>query len=155
MVWVAFSSRRRTPLHVFRQNVSGLLYRDEILQPLVVPFFQVHADVVSFQHNNARPHMARVAVEFLQQNDIAVTPWPSFSPVMAPIEHACDEFGRMVRAGQRPNNLQDLEEALHREWAQNPQAFFQRLVDSMRRRCNACVNARGGHTRYRRRQKMF
>ena len=36
MVFGAFSSHHRTPLHVFRQNVTVLLYRDEILQPLVV-----------------------------------------------------------------------------------------------------------------------
>lgn len=148
MVWGAFSSHYRTPLHVFRQNVTGLLYRDEILQPIVVPFFQVHPDIALFQHDNARPHTARVAIDFLQENDIAVMPWPSLSPDMAPIEHAWDELGRRVREGSRPNNLQDLEQALHREWAQIPQAFFQRLVDSMRRRCMACVDAEGGHTRY-------
>jgi hypothetical protein len=29
-----------------------------------------------------------------------------------------------------------------------PQAFFNNLVRSMRRHCQACINANGGHTRY-------
>jgi hypothetical protein len=34
------------------------------------------------------------------------------------------------------------------EWNNIPQAFIQRLTGSMRRRCDAVVAARGGHTRY-------
>ena len=33
-------------------------------------------------------------------------------------------------------------------WNNIPQAFIQRLIGSMRRRCEAVVAARGGHTRY-------
>ena len=36
----------------------------------------------------------------------------------------------------------------HIRVTQLPQVFFQRLVDSMRRRCTACIAANGGHTRY-------
>jgi hypothetical protein len=34
------------------------------------------------------------------------------------------------------------------EWNNIPQAFIQRLIGSMRRRCEAVVAARGGHTGY-------
>ena len=35
-----------------------------------------------------------------------------------------------------------------RTWREIPQAFHDNLVASMRRRCQECVNARGGHTHY-------
>jgi hypothetical protein len=37
---------------------------------------------------------------------------------------------------------------LIRHWYNIPQAFIQRLIGSMRRRCEVAVAARGGHTRY-------
>jgi hypothetical protein len=43
------------------------------------------------------------------------------------------------------NRLRDAH--LH-EWNNTPQAFIQRLIGFMRRRCEAVVAARGGHTRY-------
>jgi hypothetical protein len=33
-------------------------------------------------------------------------------------------------------------------WNNIPLAFFNNLVRSMRRRCQVCINANGGHTRY-------
>jgi hypothetical protein len=47
-----------------------------------------------------------------------------------------------------PEALQELRNALVHEWNNIPQAFIQRLIGSMRRRCEAVVAARGGHTRY-------
>jgi transposase len=32
------------------------------------------------QQNNARPHAARVTMDYLEQNNINVLPWPSKSP---------------------------------------------------------------------------
>ena len=75
-------------------------------------------------------------------------PWPSLSPDMAPIEHAWDELGRRVAAGPPLHTVADLRQALVREWARIPQAFFRRLVESMRNRCRECVASNGGHTRY-------
>ena len=82
-----------------------------------------------------------------QANNIQVLPWPSLSPDMVPIEHAWDELGRRVARGRAPQTLADLRRALVREWNQIPQAFFQRLVNSMRARCQAVIAANGGHTR--------
>ena len=47
-----------------------------------------------------------------------------------------------------PEALQELRDALVHEWNNIPQAFIQRLTGSKRRRCEAVVAARGGHTRY-------
>ena len=44
--------------------------------------------------------------------------------------------------------LQELRDTLVHEWNNIPQAFIQRLIGSMRWRCEAVVVARGGHIRY-------
>ena len=48
----------------------------------------------------------------------------------------------------QPATLTQLQQTLVRIWNDIPQAFFNRLVPSMRRCCKACANANGGHNRY-------
>jgi transposase len=93
--------------------------------------------------------VARVCENFLNQNHIHVLPWPALSPDMSLIEHLWDELGRRVRYRQNPpDTLQDLCDAPVHEWNSIPQAFIQRLIGSMRWRCEAVVAARDVHTRY-------
>lgn len=148
MVWGAITEAERTPLVVIRGNMTGQRYRDEVLQPHLVPFFQAHPHLDVFQQDNATPHTSRIAMQFMAQSNIAVMPWPSLSPDMAPIEHAWDELGRRIRRGNPIQDVRDLERRLMREWANIPQDFFRNLIQSMRRRCQACIDAQGGHTRY-------
>jgi hypothetical protein len=63
---------------------------------------------------------------------------------------AClDEMVRRLRhLPNQPVTLAEIGLALIRIWNNIPQAFFNNLVGSMRRRCQACINANGGHTRY-------
>ena len=147
MVWGGITGNARTPLVVINGNLTGARYRDEILQAHVVPFVRQHA--VTLQHDNARPHVARVVTDFLTQQNVNVLPWPAVSPELSPIEHAWDEMERRLRQlPNQPVTLAELFRALVRIWNGIPQAFFTNLVGSMRRRCNACITANGGHTRY-------
>jgi transposase len=124
-------------------------YIDDILDPTVLSFLQQRNFDHVFQYDNARCHVTRVCQDFLNQNHIHGLPWPALSPDLSPIEHLWEELGRRVRHRQNPpETLQELRDALVHEWNSIPQAFIQRLIGSMRRRCEAVVAARGGHTRY-------
>lgn len=147
MVWGAFSYHHRTRLHIFNRAVNAVTYRD-VLQDNVVPLFRNHPELHFYQHDNARPHTARATTEFLQANNISVLPWPSLSPDMAPIEHVWDEIGRQLYRSRMPHTLEDLRRDVTAAWDQLPQDFLRTLVNSMRRRCHACIDSNGGHTRY-------
>ena len=147
MVWGAFSYNHRTRLHIFNHTVNAATYRD-VLQDHVVPLFQYHPELQLYQHDNARPHTARATTAFLQANNIAVIPWPSLSPDMAPIEHVWDEIGRQLYRHRRPQTLDHLRRDITEAWDRLPQDFLRTLVNSMQRRCQACLDANGGHTRY-------
>ena len=70
-------------------------------------------------------------------------------PLTSPIEHVWDILGQRVRQRvPRPRTLQALGAALQEEWRRIPQLQIARLIRSMRRRCVACIDATGGHTRY-------
>jgi transposase len=105
--------------------LNAVIYRDDILDPIVLPFLQQRNFDDVFQHDNARCHVARVCQDFLNQNHIRVIPWPTLSPDLSPIEHLWDELGRRVRHRQNPlETLQELRDALMHEWNNIQQAFI-------------------------------
>ncbi len=59
-------------------------YHDEIRRPIVVPF--IHDHHLMLQHDNARPHVARISTQFLEAKNIPVLAWPAYSPDMSLIE---------------------------------------------------------------------
>ena len=112
--------------------------------------FQTHLELRVYQQDNARPHTARISMDFLNNANIRVIPWPALSPDLAPIEHAWDELGRRVYIrSNKPTTIDGLRPALTEEWKNMPQTVIQNIILSMCRRCTAYINATGGHTRYR------
>jgi hypothetical protein len=83
MMWEAISNDRKTDLvHVLR-HLMAVRYRDEILQPHLMHVIDRQREL--FQQDNARPHTAGVAMDYLEQNNINVLPWPSKSPDLIPL----------------------------------------------------------------------
>ena len=133
-------------LLLFLFNLTGVRYRDEILAQHVQPFMRAHQDVEMFQHDNARPHTARVCTAFLQNAGIQVMDWPAKSPDLSPIENLWATLGdRIQQMANQPRTVAELAAALQREWHAIPQATIRNLFNSMRRRCTKCINVRGGH----------
>ena len=99
-------------------------------------------------HDNARLHVARICRQFPNRNNVNVLTWPAVSSDMNPIEHILDYLGRKVRGRGNVHNLRDLENAVIQEWNNIPNVVIRRYVRSVRGRLAACINSRGGHTRY-------
>ena len=93
MVWSGVSWRYRTVLVVIEGKLTSRRYIDEILEPVVVPFLQNHADVTLYQQDNIRTHSARLTTDFLGQNNVHGLPWPAFSPDLSPINYLWDQLG--------------------------------------------------------------
>uniref|UniRef100_A0AAZ3PRX0 Tc1-like transposase DDE domain-containing protein n=1 Tax=Oncorhynchus tshawytscha TaxID=74940 RepID=A0AAZ3PRX0_ONCTS len=111
-------------------NLNAHKYLDEILWPIVVLFIHLH--YLMFQHDNARPHVARICTQFLEVENVLVLPWPAYSPDMSPIEHVLDALDRRVRKYVPvPANIQKLRTAIEEEWDNIPQAIINSLINSM------------------------
>ena len=144
MVWGDVSQQHRTELVVIAGNLKAVCYREDIL-PHVVHFLQANSDM-THQHDNATSHTARSVRDFLQDS---VLPWPVKSPDLNPIEHVWDLLDRRLRARDiTPRNVRELAGALVEKWGNISQQERANLVQSMRRRCTAVLNAAGDHTRY-------
>lgn len=148
-VWAGISYGQRTDLHMVQGNVTGRYYLDNIINPVIVPRFRQHQPNFLFMDDNAPPHRARIVTDRLQAVGVPRMEWPALSPDLNPIEHMWDQLSRRIRDRPHPpHDLRTLRTALTEEWAAIPQNRVRRLINSMRRRCQAVIDARGLHTRY-------
>lgn len=149
MVWGGISIIGKTRLVIVDGNLNAVRYRDEILQPVAIPYLRQLGANGILQDDNARPHRARVITDYLQNARINRMEWPANSPDLSPSEQLWDQLGRAVRARvTNTTTLADLRLMLVQQWDAIPQQRIVRLIRSMRRRCEAVIGAYGGSTRY-------
>ena len=98
---------------------------------------------MTLQHDNATSHTAHYVLDFLQDRNISVGQRRAL--FLNPIEHVRDLVDRRVRARAiPPRNGRELAGALVEEWGNISQQELTNLVQSMRRRWTAVLNAAGG-----------
>ena len=100
--------------------------RDGIIEPVVVPYLQHNVKI--FQHDNARPHIARHTQKILCIHNVNVLQWSARSPYLSPIGHLWDHLGRQVRERHDVNNFRDPERALQAEWVRIPLQVIRKLI---------------------------
>jgi hypothetical protein len=66
MVWAGICHDGRTQLKNVQGTLNMVKYRDDILDPIVLPFLQQRNFDHVFQHDNARCHVARVCQDFFE-----------------------------------------------------------------------------------------
>ncbi|GFU92119.1 uncharacterized protein TNCV_3683341 [Trichonephila clavipes] len=71
LVWAGISLGGHTDLHMFHGGtVTGLRYRDEILDPYVHPYAAAIGNDFILMDDNARPHRARIVEEYLEDHGL-------------------------------------------------------------------------------------
>ena len=131
---------------VVRGNLNALRYSNEILTAVCIPHLQNNGRM-RLMHDGAPSHTARAARALLQANRINVLPWPSLSPDLNPIEHIWGVIGQRGKS-RVPLNIRDFERFVVEEWNGVAQLTLRNCIASMRIRCQAIMNANGGHTRF-------
>ena len=74
-------------------------------------------------------------------------PWPSQSPDLNPIEHLWAHMKRKLK-NLKPKNIRELKEMLIIIWNEITPDITAKLVDSMPRRVEAVLHAKGSNTKY-------
>lgn len=121
-----------------------------ILNEVMIPSINaVYGQNFTFQHDNAPIHTARIVQNFLQENNIAVLPWPSKSPDLNPIENI---WGKMVKSMYkhdfRPRNRDELRYRINQAWDEVTGELCRNLVLSMPQRLQEVINRNGSMTKY-------
>ena len=99
------------------------------------------------QQDNDRKHTSRKTCAWLGKNHVATLPWPSQSPDLNPIEQLWAVLKRRISGGPALPTVDRLRERLEQEWWSIDQSLCRRLVESMPRRIEAVIKARGGRIR--------
>ncbi|GFW48788.1 transposable element Tcb2 transposase [Trichonephila clavipes] len=141
-VWGAMAHDSRSTLIVMRGTLTSQHYINDILRPHVGPFLNGLPGAIS-QQDNARPHTARVAQDFLRH--FQSHPWPARSLDLSPVVHVWDQLKRQMPSC---HSVHDLELAVEDWSAHLPQDNIRCLINSMPDRVAACIAAGGGPTRY-------
>ncbi|GFW04200.1 transposable element Tcb2 transposase [Trichonephila clavipes] len=142
MVWGALAYDSWSTLIVMCGTLTGQRYVDDILRPHVGPFLNGLPGAI-FHQDNAHPHTARVAQDFLRH--FQTLPWPARSPDLSPVEHVWDQLKRQMPSC---HSVHDLELAVQDLWAHLPRDNIRCLINSLPDRVAACIAAGGGPTRY-------
>ncbi|GFU28802.1 transposable element Tc1 transposase [Trichonephila clavipes] len=125
----------RTPLHVFeRGSVTGVRYRDEVLEPYLCFFRGACDPQLVLMDDNARLHRALLVDEFLESQDIRRMDWAARSPYLNPIGYVWDALSRVIGTlNPPPRTIQEMKTALLNEWDQLPRAqeLINCLISSM------------------------
>ncbi|GFX15270.1 transposable element Tcb2 transposase [Trichonephila clavipes] len=143
LVWAGISLGGHTDLHVFHGGtVTGLRYRDEILDPYVRPYAAAIGNDFILMDDNARPHRARIVEEYLEDHGLERMEWPARSPDLNPIEPLWDYLGREVAAlNPPPRSLHELKQGLLCVWSSLPIPVSDNLINSMGNRCRQCIQS--------------
>ncbi|GFU80937.1 transposable element Tcb1 transposase [Trichonephila clavipes] len=86
MVWGSIEYHPRTPLVRIDGTLNSQRYISEVLEPVVLHYFQGLATAI-FQQDNERPHVARIVQRFFINHQIELLPWPARSPDLSAIEN--------------------------------------------------------------------
>ncbi len=144
-VWTEVSSQYRT----VNGTVTSQYYLNNIINPVIVPLHEQHRPDFIFMDDNAPAHRVHIIRERLLEAGVLQIEWPALSPDLNPIENLWDQLSRRVEGhNPAPQNLSDLRVALQEEWDAMPQQIISRLVNSMRRCCQAVIDAQGQMASY-------
>uniref|UniRef100_A0A8R1DMZ1 Tc1-like transposase DDE domain-containing protein n=1 Tax=Caenorhabditis japonica TaxID=281687 RepID=A0A8R1DMZ1_CAEJA len=147
MVWGCFSETAMGPL----RRVNGIMDRyqyEDILERTMRPWaLRNIGRAFVFQQDNDPKHTSLHVRSWFQHRRVDVLDWPSQSPDLNLIEHLWEELEKQL-AGVRASNADEKFAQLEAAWKAIRLSVVHSLLDSMPRRCQAVIDAKGFATKY-------
>ena len=132
-------------------RMDGELYTqilEDELQQSLEHYGKEVADII-FQQDNDPKHKSKRATKWFEDHNMEVMVWPAQSPDLNPIEHLWVHLKRrLADYPEPPKGITELWERSQAEWEKIGEEVCQNLIESMPRRVEAVMKAKGGYTKY-------
>jgi transposase len=151
MVWGCITSMGPGYLCKVQGNMDQSLYKQILEDELVntMQWYQMSPSSVIFQHDNDPKHSASSIKAYLSQQQYQVLPWPAQSPDLNPIEHIWALVKRRLNEySTPPEGINELWERVNDIWDGITKEECLKVVESMPRRLQAVLKAKGKWTNY-------
>jgi ketohexokinase/beta-glucosidase len=147
-VWGCFCAHGVGRLHRIEGIMDSKVYikiLDNELRPSVKALFRRKPYI--FHQDNDSKHKSKLTMQYLEDSDIPYHPWPPQSPDLCPLENLWSILDFRCKR-RMPKNAETLFNNLAKEWGSLDKELLQNLVDSMPRRLEAVIKAKGLPTHY-------
>ena len=132
-------------------RMDGQLYVDILEDELgqTLEWYGLEREGIIFQQDNDPKHKCKKATEWFKNSGMRVLAWPPQSPDLNPIEHLWVHLKKKLGEYDSPlRGMHELWERVEEQWNKIPAAECQKLIESMPRRVQAVIKAKGGYTKY-------
>lgn len=158
MVWACIAYNKKGPLLLLDYpggrggGMNSERYVEQVLSEPLLNFYnnlKRHRRYMSFQQDNAPPHVAKATIRWFNRNNVRLFPHPASSPDLNPIENLWHLLKIHIRARDHPpTSTAELQQAVREAWESLTVDDINVLVRSMPDRVHAVLQAKGGHTKY-------
>lgn len=143
MVWGCIWYSGKSTLHTTSKTINRHTYTD-ILANHLLPTMPTSSRFI-FQHDNAKPHIAKHTQNWLQQFGVRLLPsWPARSPEFNAIEYVWSWMTSYVKT-QAPTTREQLKRAIRLAWQNIPQDTVRAYIDHIPTVCREVIAANGDH----------
>lgn len=87
MIWACMNFYGKSTIAFVSGNQNQYEYQQHLENHLIPFLDQFGGDNPIFQQDGARCHTARTTMQWFNERNIVVMPWPEYSPDMSPIEN--------------------------------------------------------------------
>ena len=123
------------------------ILKDELQQTL--EYYGLNPPNTIFQQDNDPKHTCRMVKNWLEKQEFRTMVWPAQSPDLNPIEHLWGCLKRRLTEHENPSNgIYELWERVQVKWDRILVEECQKLIESMPRRVQAVLKAKGGYIKY-------